>query len=40
VSDDEIAMADRFEAQFRYVRVTASLASGKEAWVYVHAAGT
>ena len=37
VSDDEIGMVDRFEAEFRYERVNASLASGKEAWVYVHA---
>jgi hypothetical protein len=36
VSDDELAMADRFEAEFHYARVNAPLASGKEAWVYVH----
>lgn len=39
VSDDEMAMADRFEAEFHYARVNASLASGKEAWVYVHSPG-
>jgi hypothetical protein len=37
VTDDELASADRFEAQFAYQRVTAELASGKQAWVYVHA---
>ena len=36
VSDDELAKADRFEAEFAYERVSAALASGKEAWVYVH----
>jgi gamma-glutamylcyclotransferase (GGCT)/AIG2-like uncharacterized protein YtfP len=37
VTDEELAKADKFEAQFLYERVTAALASGKEAWVYVHA---
>lgn len=37
VTDDELARADRFEAEFAYERVNAALASGKEAWVYVHA---
>lgn len=37
VTDDELAKADGFEAQFLYERVNAGLASGKEAWVYVHA---
>ena len=37
VTDDELATADRFEAEFAYERVSAALASGKEAWVYVHA---
>ena len=36
VTDDELAQADRFEAEFAYTRVTAALASGKEAWVYIH----
>jgi gamma-glutamylcyclotransferase (GGCT)/AIG2-like uncharacterized protein YtfP len=36
VTDDELASADRFEAEFAYQRVTAELASGKTAWVYVH----
>ena len=39
VTDDELARADRFEAEFFYERINASLASGKEAWVYVHAPG-
>jgi Gamma-glutamyl cyclotransferase, AIG2-like len=36
VTDEELAMADEFEAEFAYQRVTADLASGKQAWVYVH----
>ena len=36
ITDDELAKADRFEAEFDYERLTAALASGKEAWVYVH----
>ena len=36
VSDDELAKADTFEAQYHYKRVIVPLASGKEAWVYVH----
>jgi gamma-glutamylcyclotransferase (GGCT)/AIG2-like uncharacterized protein YtfP len=36
VSDAELAGADRFEAQFNYQRITTRLASGKEAWLYVH----
>lgn len=37
VTDDELSRADRFEAEFAYQRVDAELASGKRAWVYVHA---
>jgi gamma-glutamylcyclotransferase (GGCT)/AIG2-like uncharacterized protein YtfP len=37
VTDEELARADRFEAEFAYQRVSAELASGKQAWVYVHA---
>lgn len=37
VTDEELAKADTFEAQFHYVRVKVGLASGKSAWVYVHA---
>jgi gamma-glutamylcyclotransferase (GGCT)/AIG2-like uncharacterized protein YtfP len=36
VTDDELAKADRFEAEYSYKRINGSLASGKEAWVYVH----
>ena len=36
VADAELALADTFEAQFDYKRITVSLASGKDAWVYVH----
>ena len=37
VSDEELARADAFESQFNYQRVSVPLASGKDAWVYVHA---
>lgn len=36
VTDDELAKADGFEAQFKYHRVLVSLGSGNQAWVYVH----
>lgn len=36
VSDDELAKADAFESQYNYHRVHVPLASGKEAWVYLH----
>ena len=36
VTDSELALADTFEAQFAYERVSVSLASGKNAWVYLH----
>ena len=36
VTDAELAQADSFEAQFAYKRVHADLASGKDAWVYLH----
>ena len=35
VSDAELAAADTFEQPFAYTRITTTLASGKEAWVYV-----
>jgi gamma-glutamylcyclotransferase (GGCT)/AIG2-like uncharacterized protein YtfP len=38
ITDDELAAADRYEQLAAYTRVAATLASGKEAWVYVHAA--
>ena len=37
VTDDELAAADRYEQLAAYERVTAILASGKQAWVYVDA---
>ncbi|MDP2318220.1 MAG: gamma-glutamylcyclotransferase family protein [Acidobacteriota bacterium] len=36
VTDAELASTDAYEAEFDYERVTASLASGRQAWVYVH----
>jgi gamma-glutamylcyclotransferase (GGCT)/AIG2-like uncharacterized protein YtfP len=39
VTEAELAMADTFEAQFDYKRVNVTLASGNEAWVYLHAPG-
>lgn len=38
VTEAELAMADTFEAQFDYQRVNVTLASGNDAWVYLHAA--
>lgn len=37
VTDEELAKADAFESQYHYKRITVPLASGKDAWVYVHA---
>lgn len=39
VTDEELASVDGYEAPFQYQRVTALLASGRQAWVYVHAPG-
>jgi gamma-glutamylcyclotransferase (GGCT)/AIG2-like uncharacterized protein YtfP len=36
VSDAELVRADQFEAPFSYRRIAARLASGRQAWVYVH----
>jgi gamma-glutamylcyclotransferase (GGCT)/AIG2-like uncharacterized protein YtfP len=36
VTDAELARADEFERTYSYERVTAPLASGRQAWVYVH----
>lgn len=36
ITDVELARADEFEAPFSYRRVAATLASGTEAWVYLH----
>ena len=37
ITDDELVRADAFEAPFAYHRIAVKLASGQEAWVYVHA---
>lgn len=39
LTDAELAACDAYEALFDYRRVTATLASGTETWVYVHEAG-
>jgi gamma-glutamylcyclotransferase (GGCT)/AIG2-like uncharacterized protein YtfP len=36
ITDAELAQADEFEKQFSYERVSVTLASGNEAWVYIH----
>jgi gamma-glutamylcyclotransferase (GGCT)/AIG2-like uncharacterized protein YtfP len=38
VTDTELARIDEYEASASYERVAATLASGRLAWVYVHAA--
>ena len=35
ITEAELAQADRYEAPARYVRISAILASGDRAWVYV-----
>jgi gamma-glutamylcyclotransferase (GGCT)/AIG2-like uncharacterized protein YtfP len=37
ITDAELAAADEYERRARYERVTAALASGKQAWVYAAA---
>jgi gamma-glutamylcyclotransferase (GGCT)/AIG2-like uncharacterized protein YtfP len=37
ITDAELAAADRYEEVAAYKRIAAMLASGKQAWVYVHA---
>jgi gamma-glutamylcyclotransferase (GGCT)/AIG2-like uncharacterized protein YtfP len=39
ITDDELASVDEYEAAFLYGRVSAVLASNRQAWVYVHANG-
>jgi gamma-glutamylcyclotransferase (GGCT)/AIG2-like uncharacterized protein YtfP len=39
ITDAEPARVDEYEAAFLYERVAATLASGREAWLYVHAHG-
>jgi hypothetical protein len=38
ITDSELAAADGYERRASYARVLATLASGKQAWVYVHVA--
>ena len=37
ITDDELALADRYEQLDSYQRVAVTLASGAQAWVYVDA---
>ena len=37
ITDAELASVDAYEAAFFYERVAAMLASGSQAWVYLHA---
>ena len=37
ISDAELASVDQYELVFLYARVNSLLASGRQAWVYVHA---
>lgn len=39
ITDAELARVDEYEAPYSYRRMKARLASGREAWVYVHAPG-
>ena len=39
VTDGELARVDKYEAAFSYRRVDATLASGRQAWVYVYDRG-
>jgi hypothetical protein len=36
ITDAELASVDEYEIAFSYTRVAAMLASGRQAWVYVH----
>lgn len=36
ITDAELASVDEYEATFLYQRVAVMLASGRQAWVYVH----
>ena len=39
ITDAELARVDAYEAPFFYARISAVLASGRQAWVYVHTPG-
>lgn len=36
VTEDELLKSDVYEAEFDYVRVVVTMASGREGWLYVH----
>ncbi len=36
VTEAELLQADIYEAEFNYVRIVVTLASGRESWLYVH----
>jgi gamma-glutamylcyclotransferase (GGCT)/AIG2-like uncharacterized protein YtfP len=36
ITDDELKAADGYETSGRYVRVAATLASGRKTWMYIH----
>jgi gamma-glutamylcyclotransferase (GGCT)/AIG2-like uncharacterized protein YtfP len=40
ITDSELLSADEYERQASYARVWVTLASGRQAWVYVHASPT
>jgi gamma-glutamylcyclotransferase (GGCT)/AIG2-like uncharacterized protein YtfP len=40
VTDADLAAADRYEERASYARIAGTLASGREAWVYVDAGRT
>jgi len=37
ITDAELASVDRYELAFRYKRISAAVASGRQVWIYVHA---
>jgi gamma-glutamylcyclotransferase (GGCT)/AIG2-like uncharacterized protein YtfP len=39
ITDAELVAVDQYEVAFSYQRVAAMLASGRQAWVYVHTPG-
>lgn len=39
VTDEELLLADRYEAPAHYRRILVTLRSGQQAWVYVHSPG-
>ena len=40
ITDAELASVDEYEIAFAYKRIAARLASGTQAWVYVHDPGS